>query len=223
MLADEVRVLAIVPPAPISSRKKNQPKSQTRSRNPGPSSSPPTNDAKAKFREERRKTGSCFECGESGHTAWRCPHRALVATEAEAIVEDELDEDALYAAQVQYGMVSAPGQRAMMTCDRVLFSPSEVIFDNAASTLVFVNPDLLSHIVPSAAPTIVGGVQKGAPGVRIDDVGTFRDLGQVGIGKGASCNILSACQMVDTGRSFSYDNDKDEFVVAGSDQEYRIG
>jgi len=65
----------------------------------------------------------------------------------------------------------------MMTCDQILFSPSEVIVYNAASTSVFENPDLLSHIFPSAAPTIFGGVQKGAPGVRIDDVGTFRDLG----------------------------------------------
>ena len=221
MLADEVRVLAIVPPAPTSSRKKTQPKTHARARVPGPPPSPPppTLDAKAKLREDRRR-GACFECGETGHVALRCPHRALVASEAEAIVEDELDEDALYAAQVQYGMVPAPGQHVMMMADRVLFSPSEVIFDNAASTSVFENPDLLSHIVPSATPTMVGGVQKGAPGVRIDDVGTFRDLGQVGIGKGASCNILSACQMVDTGRSFSYDNDKDEFVVVGSDQEY---
>jgi hypothetical protein len=70
---------------------------------------------------------------------------------------------------------------------------------------VFENHNLLSHIVPSAAPTIVWGVQKGAPGVRIDDIGTFRDLSSVGVGKGASSNIISACQMVDTGRSFSYD------------------
>ena len=159
----------------------------------------------------------CFECGESGHAAWRCPHQSLVATETEAVDEDELDEYALY---VQYDMVPAPGQRAMMTCDRVFFSPSEVFFYNIASTLVSKNPDLLSHIVPSAAFTIVGGVQKSAPWICIDDAGTFSDLGQVGVGKGASCNILPACHMVDTGRSFDCDNDKDEIVVTGTNQEY---
>jgi len=102
-----------------------------------------------------------------------------------------------------------------MTTDRVLFSTHEVIFDNSASTSVFENPDLLTDSVPSATPTMIGGFQKGAPGVRNDDVGNFRDLGRVGIGNGASCNILSACQMKDTGRAFIYDNDKDEFVVTG--------
>ena len=67
---------------------------------------------------------------------------------------------------------------------------------------------------------MIAGVQKGALGVRIDDVGTFRDLDRVGIGKSASCNILSACQMKDTGRAFSYDNDKDEFVVTGKSEDY---
>jgi len=102
----------------------------------------------------------------------------------------------------------------------VLFSPYEVIFDNAASTSLFENPDLLTDIVPSAAPTIIEGDQKGALGVRIDDVSTFRDLGRVGIGKGASCDILSVCEMKDTGKAFSYDNDKDEFVVTGESQDY---
>jgi len=107
-----------------------------------------------------------------------------------------------------------------MTTDCVVFSSHEVIFDNATSMLVCDNPDLLTDIFPSATPIMFGGVQKGAPNVRIDDVGTFRDLGRVGIGKGASCNILSACQMNDTGRALSYDNDKDEFIVTGESQDY---
>ncbi len=148
----------------------------------------------------------------------RCPHRALVAIETDAIAEDELDEDALYAAHVQYAMVLYPGQHEMMTADQVFFSPSEGIFYNAASTSVFANPDPLSHIVPSAVPTIAGGVQKGDPGVRIDDGSIFRDRDQVGIGKEASCNFLPACKIMDTGKFFRYDNDKDEFVVVFSDQ-----
>ncbi len=108
----------------------------------------------------------------------------------------------------------------MMTTDCELFSAHEVILNNAASTSVFENPDLLTYIAPSATPTMIGDIQKGAPGVRIDDVGSFLDLGRVGREKGASCNILSACQMKNTGRVFSYDNDKDEFVVTGTSLDY---
>jgi len=56
--------------------------------------------------------------------------------------------------------------------------------------------------------------------VRINDVGNFRDLGEVGIGKGAACNILSTCQMLDTGRTFKYDDKNDEFIVSNPDEAY---
>jgi hypothetical protein len=80
-----------------------------------------------------------------------------------------------------------------MTTDYALFTPEKVIFDTAASNPVFKNPNLLTNVAPSGSPTVNGGVQQGAPGVpRIDDVGSFRDLGEVGIGKGAACNIRSA-------------------------------
>ena len=49
---------------------------------------------------------------------------------------------------------------------------------------------------------------------------TFRDLGEVGIGKGAACNILSACQMFDTERTFKYDDKNDEFTVSGLGEAY---
>ena len=161
MLADDIRVLAIVPPSPTPPKKKVQFKARAGSRaelNRAPIPSPSTADANARLRDARRRAGTCFECGESGHAVRNCPHLALVANEADAIANDELDEDALYAAQLQYAMVPAPGQHAMMTTDCVLFSPNEVIFDNAASTSVCENPDLLTDIVQSATPTIIGGV-----------------------------------------------------------------
>ncbi len=92
-------------------------------------------------------------------------------------------------------------QYALMNTDYAIFAPEEVIFDTAASKLVLKNPSLLTDVAPSYSPTLIWGVQQGAPGVRIDDVGKFRDLGKVGIAMRAACNILSACQMVDTGRS----------------------
>ena len=73
-----------------------------------------------------------------------------------------------------------------MTADYVLFAPEEVIFDTSASKSVFMNPDLLTDVVPNASPTVIGGVQQGAPGVRIDNVRNFYNLGEVGVKKGAA-------------------------------------
>ena len=102
----------------------------------------------------------------------------------------------------------------------MLFSPTEVIFDTAASRSVFENSELLRDVAKIDTPTMIGGVQKRVVGIRIDDEGTFRDLGTVGIAAGAAGNILSACQMVDTGRPYRYDGAKDEYIVAGTDNDY---
>jgi len=107
-----------------------------------------------------------------------------------------------------------------MATEYARFAPEKVIFDIAASSSVFKNPYLLTEVAPSDSPTTVGGVKKGAPGVRINDVGNIRDLGEVGIGKGAAYNIISACQMLDTGRTFKNDDMNDAFVVAGPSEPY---
>ena len=107
-----------------------------------------------------------------------------------------------------------------MATNYALFAPAEVIFDTVASKLVFENPNLLTDVAPSNSTTVIGGVQQGAPGVRIDDVGNLRDLGEVGIGKGAACKSLSACQMLDIDRTFKYDDKNDEFVVTGPRESY---
>ena len=62
-------------------------------------------------------------------------------------------------------MIPAPGHHAMMTADYVHFSPSEITIDNAALITVFENPYLLSDIVPSVMPTMIGGAcAKGCSG-----------------------------------------------------------
>jgi hypothetical protein len=109
---------------------------------------------------------------------------------------------------------------ALMTTDYALSAPEEVIFGSAASKSVFKNPNLLTNAAPSGSPTVIGGVQQDAPGVRIDDVGNFRDHGKDGIGKGAACNILSPCQMLDIGRTFRYNDKNDEFIVSGPSDAY---
>ncbi len=95
-----------------------------------------------------------------------------------------------------------------------------MIFDSAASKSVFKNPNLLTDIVPSASPILIGSVYQGAPGVRIDEVGNFRDLGEVVVGIGAACNILSACQMLETSKTFNYDDKNDELIVSAPSETY---
>ena len=50
--------------------------------------------------------------------------------------------------------------------------------------------------------------------MRIDDVGNFRDLGEVGFGKG------DACQMIDAGMTFKYDDMNDEFIFSSPREAY---
>ncbi len=104
--------------------------------------------------------------------------------------------------------------------ERVLFAPNEVIFDCAASRLLFENTDFLRDIVSSNAPTVIGGVQKRAPGICLEDEGFFRDLGTVGVAVGAAKKIISASQLIDTGRHYWYFHDTDEYLVRGTESGY---
>jgi hypothetical protein len=156
MLADDVRVLAIVSPAPTPPKKKVQPKNRAGSRAEpirAHFSRPLIDDANSRIRDVRRRAATCFECDESGHVVRNYPHLPLVASEADAIFNDELEEDALYAAQLQYAMIPGPSHHAMMTTDCVLVFPHEVIFDNVASMSMFENPDLLTDIFRVPRPT----------------------------------------------------------------------
>ena len=169
-------------------------------------------------RERRAETRTCYKCGTVGHIIKNCPHLALAA-----IGDEEDEESALYeAALYDLGLDSA----CLMTrCateidEKVLFTPNEVIFDCAASRSLFENKDLLQNIVRSSSPTVIGGVQKGAPGICLNDEGTFRDLGTVGVAVGAAGNIISACQLIDTGRHYWYLSDKDEYLVRGTESDY---
>jgi len=96
----------------------------------------------------------------------------------------------------------------------VFFSPTEVILDNSASRSLFENTELLQDFVQSETTIVIGGVQRGATGIRVDEEGVFKDLGTVGVCIGAARNVLSAGQMVDTGRQVRYDTTKDEYVVS---------
>ena len=99
-------------------------------------------------------------------------------------VDDEVDEDALYEAAMLYDdntcmmtrcVLTWPALRDMVSNDtdvkpdrsrvrayvhdRVLFSPTEMIFDTTASRSVFENSELLCDVAKSDTPTMIGGVQ----------------------------------------------------------------
>ncbi len=127
-------------------------------------------DAEKEIREARQRAGTCCKCGETEHQARQCHQQALIAIEIEAIKRDEFDDDAAQA--VMYA-----AQYALTVTDYVVFAPEEVIFDTSTSKSVFKNPSILTNVALSDLPTLIGGVKQGAPGVRIDDVDKFRDLG----------------------------------------------
>ena len=52
-------------------------------------------------------------------------------------------------------------------------------------------------------------------------MGSFHELGEVGIGKGTECNILSVCQMLDTNMTFKYEESRAELLVV-TDRAERI-
>jgi hypothetical protein len=80
-------------------------------------------------------------------------------------------------------------QYVLMVTDYALSSP----FDTAASKSVFTTPHLfITDVAPIDSSTLILSVQQGAPGVRMGDVGNFRDLGKVNFGKEAACSNLAS-------------------------------
>jgi hypothetical protein len=161
----------------------------------------------------------CYNCNEVGHLFAQCPYPVLVA-----VGHEDDKEYALYDAAMHRDDASCMITRSVSvhTVDHeiVFFSPTEVILDNAASRSLFENTELLQDIVQIDTPTVIMGVQRGATGICVDEEGVLRDLGTAGVCIGAAGNILSAGQMVDTGRQVQYDTTKDEYIVSGPAADY---
>jgi hypothetical protein len=230
MLADNVRALVIAHATSVGPRRSAD-KTPTRgnaqlvtrervrfTRPPITRAAPP---AEVVPRARRLKVRACYECNTAGHIRRDYSRHVLVT------VDGEVDEDALYEAAMLYdddtctmtrcvparpvlrdtasNDIEVESNRACVRAyvrDRVLFCPIEVIFDTAASRSVFKNSKLLRNVVKSHTPRMIGGVQKGAIGIRLDNEGTFRDLGIVGVDVGAAGNNISACQMIDTDKPY---------------------
>jgi hypothetical protein len=72
---------------------------------------------------------------------------------------------------------------------------------------------------------LLGGIQRGAAGVRVTEQGLFRDVGIVYYSDLVSANILSFASQVDAGADITYDkvNDRFTMIPAKGESTYHFG
>ena len=161
----------------------------------------------------KQETRTCHLCKKKGHLMANCsdnPHRVLIATGEEDQQDFYADFDEAYIANFVCNTRTA-----------VLFSPTEIVLDNAAGLDVFMNPKLLNN--RESSPIVrMGGVKLDSGGLVISERGTFADLGTVGYSPSAAANILSQGRLIDMGISVDYDKHKDEYVVTGPTNIYHF-
>jgi hypothetical protein len=107
----------------------------------------------------------CFVCGATGHYARDCEKRkgidkALVASSA-AVEEEEQQAD-----EWDLALVTSE--------EKVFFSQHDILLDNEASINIFQNRDLLTGVRESEKTLLLGGIQRGAAGVRVTKEGNFK-------------------------------------------------
>ena len=111
---------------------------------------------------------ACYNCNVVGHLFAQCPYPILVA-----VGDEDGEESALYDTAMRRDDAACIMKRSvyMQAVDHevVFFSPTEVVLDNAASRSIFENIELLQDIVQSDTPTVIGGVRRGATGIRVDE------------------------------------------------------
>jgi hypothetical protein len=82
---------------------------------------------------------------------------------------------------------------------------------------------LLTGLRKADRNALLGGIQRGAAGVRVTEEGLYRDVGMVYYSDLASANILSFSSQVDAGADISYDKINDRFTMAPANGEYYLG
>lgn len=159
----------------------------------------------------------CYVCGELGHYARDCKSRksAAKALVAKSTVEKGNDDDE-YESEEEDEMVY------VTTLETVLFAKDDVLLDSQASVNVFCNRALLNNVRKSDRNVVLNGVQSGAAGVKITQVGDFNNVGKVYYSSEATANILSHAIMVDGGHQVRCDQRNDRFLLrpVGSNMVY---
>jgi hypothetical protein len=59
---------------------------------------------------------------------------------------------------------------------------------------------------------LLGGIQRGASGMRVTEGGDFKDIGTVYFNESASANIQSFASQIDAEADITYDKQRDRFV-----------
>ena len=99
------------------------------------------------------------------------------------------------------------------TCESLLFSSHDVLFDSQASVNVYWNKDLLKSLQKSPNEVILNGVQANANGVVMIQEGDFEAVGKVYYSPESTANILSYAVMVEEWNDVTYDKAYDRFLL----------
>jgi Zinc knuckle len=146
----------------------------------------------------------CFVCGVIGHYARDCEKRKGV--EKTLMTTDVKDEE-IEAETDEWDVA------LVASSDPSMFASHEVMLDTESSINIFKTRKLLTGIREADRKVVVGGIQRGASGVRVTQQGTFRDIGTVYFNECASANILSFAMQVDSGADITYDKSTDRFTM----------
>lgn len=154
-----------------------------------------------------KKTNTvCFVCGDPNHIASECALRKLPPDDMALVTtnSDEAEEEEVFDAAF---ITNSFGE------DRSFFTDFEVLLDNEASLNIFRSDGLVSNIRKSTSPVTLGGVQRGAKGVKISLEGDFEDIGTVYVSKDSAANIISFACMIDKGAVINYEKNSDIFTL----------
>ena len=165
-------------------------------------------DKKDKFKKSSLSTLMCFVCGKFGHGARDCSQRK---TAESALLSGKLSDDEDEGAKEDVFL----GEEASFIAgeETVLLSSDDVVFDTGATVSFFKNSALLTGIEKSKRQIHVNGVQADAGGVKVDQEGSFIDIGKVYYSRNASANILSMSALVDAGAEIHYDQKENSFSL----------
>jgi hypothetical protein len=107
----------------------------------------------------------------------------------------------------------------------VFFSKYDVLLDNEASINIISNRNLLTGVRAAEKKVMVGGIQRGASGVKVTEQGEFRDVGNVYVNDSATANVLSFASQIDAGADITYDTGRGRFIMrpSGCETAYYFG
>jgi hypothetical protein len=161
----------------------------------------------------------CHLCKQTGHLIANCPNNRLRDPNHTLLAiggEDDMDD---------FGVCDDAYLSTFVcnTCDTdtiALFTPTEIVLDNAAGGRgVFMNPNLVSEMA-TVQSYRMGGVNASAGGLIISAQGRYEDLGVVGFSPNAAANILSMARLKDMGVGVQYDGVKDQYTVTSPTRTY---